>query len=115
MSVLGKHYNMEEDWKGELYCRIHLKWNYREGYVDISVPNYVREKLTKYGYKPTNCLQYCSYEPNPIIYGNNLDSIVHEIESPFLDKHKKKYVQQVLGSFCTTCTQLTRLYCMPSL
>ena len=25
MSVLGTHYNMEEDWKGKLYCRIYLK------------------------------------------------------------------------------------------
>ena len=28
-----------------------------------------------------------------------MDIIVHEIESPFHDKHKRKYVQQVLGSF----------------
>ena len=78
MSVLGKHYNMEENLKDKLYCGIHLKWNYREGYVGISMPNYARKKLTKYEYKPANHLQYCPYEPNPIIYGKNLDSIVHE-------------------------------------
>ena len=43
LPVLGKHYNMEEDWKGELYCGIHLKWNYRKGNVDISVPNNVKK------------------------------------------------------------------------
>ena len=32
---------MEEDWKGELYCIISLKWNYEKGYVDIAMPNYV--------------------------------------------------------------------------
>ena len=37
MSVLKQHYDMEEDWKGELYSGIHLKWNYKEGYVDISM------------------------------------------------------------------------------
>ena len=99
MSVLGKHYSMEEDLKGKLYCGIHLKWNYRDGYVDISMPNYVKKKLTEYDYKPTNRHQYCPYEPNPIIYGRNSDSIVHEIDSPLLDTRKKKYVQQVLGSF----------------
>ena len=56
MSVLGKHYSMEEDWKGELYCGIHLKWNYRDGYVNISMPNYVKAKLTEHDYKPTNRL-----------------------------------------------------------
>ena len=99
MPVLGKQYNMEEYWKGKVYCGIHLKWNYREGYVDISISNCVRKKLTKLKYKPTNRLQYCSYEPNPIIYGKNSDSIVHEIEAPLLDTQKKKYVQQILGSF----------------
>ena len=43
MSVLGKHYNVEEDWKGELYCGIHLKWNYIEEYIGISMPNYVNK------------------------------------------------------------------------
>ena len=63
------------------------------------MPNYVKKKLTEYDYKPTNRHQHCPYEPNPIIYGRNSDSIVHEIDSPLLDTRKKKYVQQVLGSF----------------
>ena len=44
MSVLGEHYNLEEDWRGELHCGIQLKWNYKDGYVDISMHNYVRKK-----------------------------------------------------------------------
>ena len=39
---------MEGYWNGELYCDITLKWNYKEGYVDISMPNYVHKKLFKY-------------------------------------------------------------------
>ena len=89
MSVLGKYYNMEEERKGKLYYGIHLKWNYREGYVDIFMPNYTKK----------NWPNYCPYEPNPIMHGKHLDSIVHEIESPFLDKLKTNYLQQVLGSF----------------
>jgi hypothetical protein len=71
MYVFNKHYNMEEDWKGELYCEINLKWNYKERYANISMPNYVRKKLIEYNYKPTNRLQYCPYEPHPIIYPKN--------------------------------------------
>ena len=63
------------------------------------MPNYAKKKLTKYEYKSPNCLQYCQYESNRVIDGNNSDSIVHESKSPLLDKHEKKYVQQVLGSF----------------
>ena len=43
-SVLDKYYKMEDNWKGKLYCGIHLKWNHGEKYVDISVPNYVRKR-----------------------------------------------------------------------
>ena len=51
MDVLKLYYNMEEDWKVQLYCGITLNWNYDKRYVDISVPNYVAKKLTRYGYK----------------------------------------------------------------
>ena len=55
-----------------------LNWNYNEGYVDISMPNYVAKKLTKYRYMPSKRQQYCPYEPNPIRYGKYSDNIVHE-------------------------------------
>jgi hypothetical protein len=42
-SVLKEHHGMEEDWGGELYCRISLNWNYDKIYVDISMPNYVHK------------------------------------------------------------------------
>ena len=45
MSILKQHYDMEEDWKGNVYCGITLKWNYAEGYVDIAMPNYVQDNL----------------------------------------------------------------------
>jgi hypothetical protein len=44
MSVLKKHYKMETDWNGELYCRFTLKWNSQEGYVGIFMPKYVQKK-----------------------------------------------------------------------
>jgi hypothetical protein len=34
-----------------------------------------------------------------MIYDKQLDSIVHESKSQFIDKHNKQYAQQVLGSF----------------
>ena len=44
MGILKQHCNTEEDWNRELYCGIVLKWNYREGYVTISMPNYVHKQ-----------------------------------------------------------------------
>ena len=75
MDVLKLYYKMEENWKGQLYCGITLNWNYYEGYVEISMPNYVTKKLRKYGYKPSKRQQYFPYEPNPIRYGKILTTL----------------------------------------
>ena len=78
MNALKEHYKMEEGWNGELYCGITLKWNYEEGYVDISMPNYVQKKLKEHGHKAPKRRQYCPYEPNPIKYGKDSDKIAYE-------------------------------------
>ena len=38
-------YKLTEDWTGNLYCGISLNWNYKAGYVDISMPGYIKKKL----------------------------------------------------------------------
>ena len=99
MNALKEHYKIEEDWNGELYCRITLKWNYEEGYVDILMPNYVQKKLTEYGHKAPKRRQYCPYEPNPIKYRKDSDKTAYEKPSDPLDDTDKTYIQRVLGSF----------------
>jgi endonuclease I len=41
----GAKYKLTKDWSGSLYCGISIDWNYKEGYVDISMPGYVKKKL----------------------------------------------------------------------
>ena len=47
LSVLRKHYDVEDDWTGGLYCGVTLDWHYEEGYLDISMPNYVAKQLAR--------------------------------------------------------------------
>ena len=98
-SVLGKFYDIEIDWNGELYCGITLDWHYNDGYVDISMPNYVQKQLVKYKRARPKRPQHCPCTPNPVNYGKKSDKIIHEPDSPFLDKKDKKFIQQVVGSF----------------
>ena len=44
----SKYTAVATDWEGKLYCGITLNWNYREGYVDISMPGYIQRLLAKY-------------------------------------------------------------------
>ena len=99
MSVLKQHYKMEEDWKGELYCGITIKWNYEKGYVDISMPNYVHKKLVEYSHKTPKRAQHCPYAPPPVRYGKESNLTIPEETSPPATEEEKKYIQRVLGSF----------------
>ena len=38
IAALKEDYTVSEDWEGKIYCGINLEWNYREKYVDISMP-----------------------------------------------------------------------------
>ena len=117
MDVLKSYYKMEEDWEGKLYCGISLEWNYEEGYVDISMPNYVKKKVIEYGYEPSKRRQYSPYQPDPIVYGKNSDKIPKDKKYAFLSLQDKRFVQQVLDSFlyCTMRAQLTYQSCKLSL
>ena len=42
-SIKKSDYKMAKDWTGSLYCGITLDWHYEEGYVDISMPGYIKE------------------------------------------------------------------------
>ena len=40
-------YEATTDWKGNLYCGIVLDWNYKAGYVDLSMPQFITKLLEK--------------------------------------------------------------------
>jgi len=43
LKAIKEDYTVEVDWTGALYCGIKLEWNYKKGYVDISMPGYVQK------------------------------------------------------------------------
>ena len=60
-----KTYEIVEDRVGNTYCSINLLWNYKKGYVDASMPIYVRKQLIRYAHlKPTKP-QHCPFPPQP--------------------------------------------------
>ena len=48
LNVLKQHYDMSEDWEGNLYCVITLHWYYNKQILKISMLGYVSQQLTKY-------------------------------------------------------------------
>ena len=41
-------YKLMEDWTGNLYCGILLRWDYNAQNLDISMPGYIKKQLLKY-------------------------------------------------------------------
>jgi hypothetical protein len=56
-------YKNVEDWAGNVYCGINLKWNYDKRWVDID--------LTRYKHLPPLKPQHCLHTPNPITCGED--------------------------------------------
>jgi hypothetical protein len=92
-------YEIGEDWTGNLYCGITLKWNYEKHHVDLTTPDYDMKQLTKYCHVASLKPQRCPYVLNPIKYGkdNQLPSPLDK--SPCLNKAQKKRIPQIVGSF----------------
>ena len=72
-NALKTEFKVYTDYNVTDYCGLKLKWNYTQGYVDVSMPNFVPKTLKKIN-----------------IHLHKILSILHtsEIHS-FMTKHKK--------------------------
>ena len=59
IKALKNGFTIAEDWKGELYYGITLKWDYEKGMVDISMPGYIKKVLQKYKHEKPKKHQHC--------------------------------------------------------
>ena len=86
------------DWEGKLYCGISLEWNYKERWLDISMPGYMKKVLEKYNHnhppKPQNSL----YIIAPKKYGKDTHDPIPQDESPPATAAEIKHIQEVIGS-----------------
>ena len=48
LNALKTNYKISTDWEGKNYCGLTLDWHYKEGYVDVSMPGYIKKVLIRY-------------------------------------------------------------------
>ena len=56
--TLEKYYDISFDKEGRKYCGLTLEWNYKEGYVNVSMPQYVTKASQKYKHPAPIRTQY---------------------------------------------------------
>jgi hypothetical protein len=95
---LEKYYEVDTDWKGQLYCGVHLDWDYKHRTVNLSMPTYISKALTRFQHSPPLKPQHSPYQSSPIQYGTKVQLTKDPDTSPKLSPAQIKHIQQVVGT-----------------
>ena len=99
MTVLKQHYAITEDWKGERYIGMHLRWDYKGKKVHLAMPGYVEKALKEFHHELPRRRQDSPYTCTPKKYGAGAQVTEAPEEFEDLDAAGKKFIQQVTGKF----------------
>lgn len=98
-TLTNADYKITEDWEGNLFCGLTLKWDYENRTLDLSMPGYVSKALQKFMHpppsKPTNAPHKWT-KPN---YGAKTQMAPDADTSAPLTPDGIKRLQQVVGTF----------------
>jgi hypothetical protein len=100
LNSLKKHYSLSIDWSGNNFCGLTLDWFYKDGYVDVSMPNYIAKVLDKFNHPPPSkpqCSPYLTPPFNPLRAGQRQYASAPD-PSPHLDGTSITRVQAIVGS-----------------
>jgi len=98
--TLEEKYKVTLEWDGRRYIGITLDWDYkrRQVHLHLSMPGYIKKALKQF--KHERCkLQHQPYPSAIIKYGAKTQYATAKSTSLQLDKHGKKFIQQVCGKF----------------
>ena len=69
MSVLKQDYKVKEDWEGERYIGLHMRWDYQGRKVHVAMPEYVQKALNEFQHEMKKRKQYSLFTCAPKKYG----------------------------------------------
>ena len=98
LNALKQYYKLSVDWNGENYCGLTIKWNYKEGYVDISIPGYIHSLLQRLKHTLPRKVIHHPHDYTLPAYGTRRQYVQDPDTTPFLDKAGTKFVQSTVGA-----------------
>ena len=72
LESLKQHYTVTFDHQGTNFCGLNIDWNYKEGYVDISMPHYIRYLSKKLLHVMSKHPQYSPHAYATFKFGDKL-------------------------------------------
>ena len=68
LDSLNKKYTYTMDWQGQHLYGLRLTWEYEKKFVDVSMPNYIRNILLRFNHQQPKSPQHSPHEHIPIKY-----------------------------------------------
>ena len=102
MSVLRENYDITEDWEGERYIGMHLRWDcwdYKGRMVHMAMPGYVEKALKEFQHEQPSRQQNSPYVAAPKRYGAKAQVMDDPEDYKEVTAAEKKFIQQVTGKF----------------
>ena len=92
-------YTITVDKEGANFCGLHLDWDYKNKWVDISMPGYVIKALKKLEHPAPTKPQHSPHRWVPKIYGQKVHLAPSEDTSPSLLSEETRHIQRIVGQF----------------
>eukprot|EP00979_Chaetoceros_neogracilis_P016968 scaffold10166_cov289-Chaetoceros_neogracile.AAC.1 len=95
---LETKYNITIDWEGSTFLGMHLKWDYVNGTVELSMPGYVWKALIRFQHILPKKPQHSPHPHTPPTFGAKVQYAKENLESD-LTPAQLKHIQRVIGVF----------------
>jgi hypothetical protein len=119
LDTLRLLYEVTTNWNGTRYCGLTLHWNYKQGFVDMSMPGYVARALQRFQHPAPTKPIYAPSHWIPPTFGTNNQLPTPEDASEPLQAADKLRLQEIVGVFlyyarAVDCTMLVALNALAS-
>ena len=98
LSTLQEHFTVTTDWEGKKYSGIDLKWNYKSCTYRLTMKDYIRQILLRYGHQVPRKPQRSPHQHREVIYGARIQNPLEEDTSPILYDTGIKHIQGIFGT-----------------
>ena len=92
-------YEVTEDWEGEQYIGMHIRWDYPGKKIHLAMPGYAEKALREFLHEHPRQKQYSPFSCAQKKYGKEAQMIEDKPEPPPLSKVEQKFIQKVTGKF----------------
>ena len=99
IDTLQQHYEISIDKAGCHYCGLTFTWHYKQGYVDVTMTNYVMKALAKFGHPTPHRAQYPPHRWTKLVYGQKIQYTAQDQLGQILDKKDQQRIQSIVGTF----------------